>query len=90
MPVTFLERKKGDLFEDRINLGKQGGDGFVRGNSLKNAYVQLDNGRVVPGEVSIISIVWDQGRPGRCFVFTPENSEEHYQFSDSPLQIQAR
>jgi len=88
MPLNLRERQ-GDIFGDRINLGHMG-DGFVKGDDPEKAYVQLDSGRIISGRVSIIPIVWDQGRPGRCFVFIPENSDEHYQFSDGPLQIQTR
>ncbi len=99
MPLSFRVRKRkenefitqsgDDIFGDRINLGELG-DGFVKGKALEDAYVQLDNGNVVSGRVSILPIVWDQGRPGRCFAFIPQGSDQQYQFSDTPLQIQTR
>lgn len=99
MPLSFRIRNRkehasstqsgDDIFGDRINLGELG-DGFVKGKALEDAYVQLDNGSVVSGRVSILPIVWDQGRPGRCFAFIPKDSDQQYQFSDVPIQIQTR
>jgi len=88
MPLSLQERE-GDIFGDRINLGVLG-DGYVKGLTLEKAYVQLDDGQVIFGRVSILPIVWDQGRPGRCFAFIPKDSDQLYQFSDVPIQIQTR
>ena len=85
MPVSFRKRPGGSIFGDPINLGSLG-DGVVLGNSPERAYVVLKNThQIIPGRVNFEAIQLEGGRPGRCFTFTPENSEDYFQFSDTSL-----